>query len=64
MGSKRKKEVEVPKPHLCRHCKRCGKWFIATHPKDTQEYCERCRSEDGSGHIDRLGADGSDDNPR
>lgn len=42
MGSKRKKE-ELPKPLLTRHCKKCGKWFIATHPKDPQEYCERCR---------------------
>ena len=39
----RKKEIEIPKPLITRHCAKCGKWFIATHPKDPQAYCERCR---------------------
>ena len=39
----RKKEIEIPKPLITRHCAKCGKWFIATHPKDPQKLCERCR---------------------
>ena len=42
--AEKKKKADIPKPILCRHCKKCGKWFIASHPKDPQELCERCRS--------------------
>lgn len=58
MAKRKKKETEMPRPLLARHCKRCGEWFIATHPKDPQEYCERCRNEresDRSKGTDRQG---------
>lgn len=38
-----KKNIGVVKPLMTRKCARCGKWFAACHPKDTQELCERCR---------------------
>lgn len=38
------RKKEIPKPILARYCKRCGKLFCASHPKDPQEYCEKCRS--------------------
>ena len=41
------KKTEIPKPLLCRRCKKCGEWFIAKHPKDTQELCEKCREREG-----------------
>ena len=41
------KKTEIPKPLLCRRCKKCGEWFIAKHPKDPQEYCEKCREREG-----------------
>lgn len=38
-----KKNIGIVKPILTKKCARCGKWFAACHPKDTQTLCERCR---------------------
>lgn len=48
MAKRKKKEVEVQRPLITRHCKKCGKWWIAKHPKDDEEYCERCRENEQS----------------
>ena len=37
------KNIGIVKPLMTRKCARCGKWFAACHPKDTQTLCERCR---------------------
>lgn len=41
MGSK--KNSGIVRPILTGKCKQCGKWFTKSHPKSTQELCERCR---------------------
>lgn len=38
-----KKDIGIARPILTKKCARCGKWFAACHPKDTQILCERCR---------------------
>lgn len=37
------KNLGIVKPILTMRCKKCGKFFARTHPKDPQELCERCR---------------------
>lgn len=37
------KNIGIVKPIMTRKCARCGKWFAACHPKDTEVLCERCR---------------------
>lgn len=41
-----KKNLGIAVPILTRRCERCGKFFAACHPKDTQVLCERCRKDD------------------
>ena len=38
-----RKNLGIAVPILTRRCERCGKFFAACHPKDTQTLCERCR---------------------
>jgi uncharacterized OB-fold protein len=33
----------IVRPILTARCKRCGRLYARQHPKDTQQYCERCR---------------------
>jgi len=39
------KNIGIVRPIMTRKCARCGKWFAACHPKDTEVLCERCRIE-------------------
>ena len=50
----KKKTVEIPKPLLTRYCIGCGKIFCASHPKDTQKYCEKCRKEKENGNENTV----------
>jgi len=33
----------IVRPILTARCERCGKLYARQHPKDIQQYCERCR---------------------
>ena len=46
-----KKSVEITKPILTRRCAKCGKLWVACHPKDPRTLCEYCR-EDKHGRTD------------
>ena len=52
----KKKEVEIPRPVLARRCQRCGKIWIACHPKDDRVLCERCRDDGNNRERAVLGS--------
>ena len=37
------KNLGIVRPILTARCKCCGRLYARQHPKDTQQYCERCR---------------------